>query len=108
LFIAEQQIKLGGVQPYRRNSANAGRNVESAGFVKLEHLKQQPHKTQAIDGIIRRDRVKNSEKATNICRLLLNLVRTFLGLLAKSILYSIEKMATRVENSFYAFTIGSC
>ena len=62
LFIAEKQVKLGEIQPYRRNSPSAGRNVEPAGFVKLGYLKQEPHKTHAIDGIVRRDRVKNWEK----------------------------------------------
>ena len=59
LFIAEKQFKLGEMQSYRRNSASAGRNVESAGIVKLEYLKQQLHTTHAIDGIVRRDRVNN-------------------------------------------------
>ena len=52
------------MHPYRRNSASAGRTVETTGIVKLEYLKQQPHKTHTIDGIIRRGRVKNCEKAT--------------------------------------------
>ena len=59
LFITEKRTKLGEMQPYRRYRASAGRNVESAGFVKLEYLKQQPHKTHTIDGIVRWDRLKN-------------------------------------------------
>jgi hypothetical protein len=64
LFIAEKHVKLGEIQPYRRNGASAGRNVEPAGFVKLGYLKQEPHKTHAIDGIVRRDRVKKGEKGS--------------------------------------------
>jgi hypothetical protein len=62
LFIAEKRVKLGEIQPYKRNSASAGRSVEPAGFVKLGYLKQEPHKTHAIDGIVRRNRVNKGEK----------------------------------------------